>query len=78
MTEPDPRLSPEAQASLDRLRRDVAAARASGEWETEPMEDPERFEGAIGGDNEGQIRTYGSVEDLRRALADDDGDAPSS
>ena len=76
--EPDPRLSAEDRESLERMRREVAAAEAAGDWDVEPVEDPEKFDGPVGGDAEGRIATYGSVEELRasgRRARGDDGDS---
>jgi hypothetical protein len=57
-------LSGESLAVRDQLRQVVAAAKAAGRWATEPLADPERFDGAVGADNHGNIATYRTLAEL--------------
>ena len=65
----DPPMSDEDQLALERMQREVAQAKAAGRWETgPPFEDPDKFEGPIGADADGNIITYATTEEAQQAI----------
>jgi hypothetical protein len=60
-------LSERSLTVRDEVRQVIAAAKATGRWACEPLEDPDRFTGAVGADNNGYIATYLTLEQLHDA-----------
>jgi hypothetical protein len=60
-------LSNASLAVRDQIRQVIAATKAAGRWASEPLEDPDRFAGAVGADNTGFIATYPTLEQLHDA-----------
>lgn len=68
MTEaPYSALSEHSVAVLAQVRQVIADAKAAGHWAIGPMPGSDRFTGAIGVDNEGNLTTYRALEDLHPA-----------
>jgi hypothetical protein len=68
----DPRLSEEGRRSLARIRREVAAAKAAGQWKTQGpyVEDDDKFAGPFGVDAEGNVLVYDTPEEAQAARAE--------
>ena len=65
----DPPLNDEDRQALERLRRDVAEAKAAGRWETgTQLDDTDKFEGPIGADADGNVITYETPEEAQQAV----------
>ena len=60
-------LSEASLAVRDHVREVITAAKAAGRWASEPLEDPDRFLGAVGADNSGVIAAYPTLEQLHDA-----------
>jgi hypothetical protein len=61
-------LSEEDRRTLAELRRQVAEHKARGRWQTDPIADPEKFADPIGLDQDGNIRSYRSLDEFRAAM----------
>jgi hypothetical protein len=49
----------------------VAEATAAGRWETGPeLDDPDKFEGPIGADADGNVITYATPEEAQQAICE--------
>jgi hypothetical protein len=64
---PSSDLSEKSLAVRDRVRAVIAEAKAAGRWASEPLDDPERFNGAVGADNDGVIAVYATLAELHDA-----------
>lgn len=67
----DPRLDEEDRRALIRLRQAKAEAKATGRWQTEPMDDPYgKFSGPFGVDKDGNVLIFDTEEEARRAAGE--------